>query len=438
MRHVTALLLVVLLAFAPAGAQTQGPTGIHVFGDSLSDIGNVNALTFGLVPGSPYFNGRFSDGPLWVESFAAGLSLPLTANGANPNALNGNDHAFGGSRAAGDTTYLIFITIPGIESQVNGFVANAAPLDPDHLYVVAAGANDVRDAADGLSPSQQSAAIAAAVAGIDAAIRTLVMNGARYVMVANSPDIGLTPESTVVLANSALATQLSASFNAQLDALLDGLRLQLGVRIVELDLFALITDVFDDALNNGGATYGITNVTTPIFPGFAGSPGANPATSLFSDDLHPSAVAHAILGSAALDALAASPLPGSGEDLTVEALVNGVVTPPSVASALAPGDAFGFGYATPGSTYSGDAGLLLAQGFVAGSPPGFIGFPELWVDTGGILLDTIILAPSPSTLAGATPPGLSGLVLRLQMIVLDNAAANGLFAASDGVDMRFL
>lgn len=438
MSRIALTLLLVVLALIPAAAQTPGPTGLRVFGDSLSDIGNINALTFGLIPGSPYFGGRFSDGPLWVEGLAAGLSLPITPNGSNPNNLNGNDHAFGGSRAAGDTTYLIFIVVPGIENQVNGYVANAAPLDPDVLYVVASGANDVRDAADGLTPGQQTVAIQDAVAGIDNAIRTLVSNGARHVLVLNSPDIGRTPEAIIVRNNAALATQLSISFNTQLDTLVDLLRLQLGVRIIEVDLFGLIVDVFDDALNNGGAVYGITNVTTPIFAGFAGSPGANPATSLFADDLHPSAVAHGILANVALDAIAASPLPGSNEDLAVSAEINGVGTPLSVASALAPGDVFGFGYATPGSTYTGDAGLLLAQGFPAGSPPAFIGFPELWVDTNGILLDTILLSPTPALLAGTTPPGLTGLVLRLQMIVLDNAAANGIFAASDGVDMRFL
>ncbi|MDY6992457.1 MAG: SGNH/GDSL hydrolase family protein, partial [Pseudomonadota bacterium] len=39
---------------------------IYVFGDSLSDKGNLFELT-GLPPDPPYFNGRFSNGLLWSE-----------------------------------------------------------------------------------------------------------------------------------------------------------------------------------------------------------------------------------------------------------------------------------------------------------------------------------------------------------------------------------
>ena len=46
-------------------------TDLYVFGDSLSDTGNLFALTFGIEPPSPpYFDGRFSDGPVWVETLA--------------------------------------------------------------------------------------------------------------------------------------------------------------------------------------------------------------------------------------------------------------------------------------------------------------------------------------------------------------------------------
>ena len=266
----------------------------------------------------------------------------------------------------------------------------------------------------------------------------LAASGARHFLVANVPDVGRTPESVIVLGNSAVATQLSISFNGQLTTLLDGLRLQLGVRIRELDVFGLIGDIFDDANNNGGATYGITNVTLPIFAGFAGSPGANPATSLFSDDLHPSAVGHVLTANLALDLVTTSPQPGSGDDVVIGATRNGMTVPNGFATSLAVGETFGFSFATPAATYDGDAGLLLAQGFPAGGSPAFLGFDALWVDTDGILLDTLLLAQTPATISGSTPPGLSGFVLRLQMIVLDLGATNGIFAATDALDMTFL
>ena len=47
-------------------------SGIVVFGDSLSDTGNFFLASGGAVAGPPYFEGRFSDGPVWVEVLAEG------------------------------------------------------------------------------------------------------------------------------------------------------------------------------------------------------------------------------------------------------------------------------------------------------------------------------------------------------------------------------
>src|SRR4029453_12923135 len=49
---------------------------IIVFGDSLSDTGNFYHLTGGFPP-APYANGRFSNGPLWIEYLADDLGMKL-------------------------------------------------------------------------------------------------------------------------------------------------------------------------------------------------------------------------------------------------------------------------------------------------------------------------------------------------------------------------
>lgn len=52
-----------------------------VFGDSLSDTGNLFQKTAGLLPPSPlYFNGRFSNGALSVEQLAQSLGLSLSSS----------------------------------------------------------------------------------------------------------------------------------------------------------------------------------------------------------------------------------------------------------------------------------------------------------------------------------------------------------------------
>jgi phospholipase/lecithinase/hemolysin len=47
----------------PVKAATLGFDGLYVFGDSLSDTGNVYAATQNQFPPLPYAPGRFTNGP---------------------------------------------------------------------------------------------------------------------------------------------------------------------------------------------------------------------------------------------------------------------------------------------------------------------------------------------------------------------------------------
>lgn len=81
---------------ATSFAAAQSPTGgrIVAFGDSLTDNGNRKATTGN--PGAPYFNGRFSNGPTWVEIVSGGpMNSPFQGTG-----IGGNTNlAFGGALA---------------------------------------------------------------------------------------------------------------------------------------------------------------------------------------------------------------------------------------------------------------------------------------------------------------------------------------------------
>src|SRR5690242_20274022 len=66
----------------PGGALAQTYSGVQAFGDSLTDNGNLFALTRAIQPvppSPPYFDGRFSNGPVWVEQLMPRLGLPSTA-----------------------------------------------------------------------------------------------------------------------------------------------------------------------------------------------------------------------------------------------------------------------------------------------------------------------------------------------------------------------
>ena len=93
-----ALIFILLLSSTIATAATWQPESIVVFGDSLSDNGNEYAQN--QLPASPpYWHGRYSNGPVWIE-YLAHLYQFIPAPKDNPDyKRNGRlrDHAFGGA-----------------------------------------------------------------------------------------------------------------------------------------------------------------------------------------------------------------------------------------------------------------------------------------------------------------------------------------------------
>ncbi|KAJ2720639.1 hypothetical protein GGI07_004484 [Coemansia sp. Benny D115] len=91
--------------------QAATPT-LHVFGDSLSDIGTLKQMTLGLMPGAPYWEGRFSSGPVWNEYTSKLLGFSLY------------NKAIGGSTSDNNKSTLIDvlgINIPSTQDQINYF-----------------------------------------------------------------------------------------------------------------------------------------------------------------------------------------------------------------------------------------------------------------------------------------------------------------------------
>lgn len=95
MRGLTAIVVACWLGVASAAA---GPfSSLVVFGDSLSDVGNIASATLGIYPGSTYYNDRFSNGPVWVEA----LSVDLGLGTIQRSTAGGNDFAYGGAQTTG-------------------------------------------------------------------------------------------------------------------------------------------------------------------------------------------------------------------------------------------------------------------------------------------------------------------------------------------------
>ena len=124
------------LVFITCHAQAQF-TDLWIFGDSFSDQDNVLAAT-GAIPFSPpYFEGRFSDGPVWISHLADGLGLP------NPVAsLNGGQNFAVGEAQTGPGESTLG-PVPNVGSQIATFKQSGRTVLPTELVVVWAGYNDL-------------------------------------------------------------------------------------------------------------------------------------------------------------------------------------------------------------------------------------------------------------------------------------------------------
>lgn len=305
-----AFLATALLAPTWATAQVAFER-IVVFGTSLSDPGNAFALIRQqsmppyanlsqlLVPDAPYARGghHFSNGATWIEQFARPLGLAASVGPALVGASDGaSNYAVGGARAREDGINV------NLSTQVDTFLSDFAGMAPaDALYVLEIGGNDIRDAL--AAGAAGGAVIADALAAIGANIDALYAAGARRFLVANGPNLRLTPAVRILDSFNPGAAQaadfLVQSFNAELEALLTSLDGLPGIEIVRLDIYQKVGELVADP-----QAFGLSEVqsacVTPEVPPFA-CQGVD--DFLFWDGIHPTAAVHAIFAQEAVFAL---------------------------------------------------------------------------------------------------------------------------------------
>jgi outer membrane lipase/esterase len=360
-----ALALSMMGAAHATGSPHSTFNGMVVFGDSLSDAGNISLATVPSI--QPPLEFTTNPGAVTVQNVATGLGYSLTASLAG-----GADYAWGGAGISNNSPGTPS-SVPTITSQINTYLTGRS-VDNRTLYVIWGGANDIFNAATsvaagataqqliaqtlaaqasqavtaGLIPNNPAAiaafeaqitptvtaqinaqvASAAGVSSLQTAtqaqanvaaaaqqevnlIGALQAAGAKNILVFNLPNIGLTPEALAQGASAASSlTSLSVIYNSQLNAGLG----QLGKGIIPINAYAMLNQV----IANPGA-YGFTNVTTPacgagsssVQCGPQGSglpytyaPGTN-QTYLFADGVHPTTGADVMLSQVVLSELAA-------------------------------------------------------------------------------------------------------------------------------------
>lgn len=285
---VAALALAACAFAGSASAQTYNR--LVVFGDSLSDNGNLFLISGGTQPPSPPYARRFSNGPTFVEL------LGFNAANFNGSVTGSINYAFGGSRTDASAG------VPfGMLNQLSRYTAAGGRFSSTDLVSVLGGANDVFQ---GLPAAGASASPVAAItpvattaaANINSLVNTVAGAGAGTILVTNLPKLSLTPQFrgttaapladfAVTTFNTALQTNLTATAAARP-----------GSNIIMMDLFKI-----GDTLAGNPGLFGITNITQPCFNGVTVC--TNPDSYFYFDGVHPTAAGHRIIAQLATDYL---------------------------------------------------------------------------------------------------------------------------------------
>lgn len=291
-----------------AGAHAATFSQLVVFGDSLSDAGNAAAITSGNFPPSPFpYAGQFSNGRTAAEYLAQGYGVTVQLGWPAPSSGSNNFAVGGGLNGSGN--YNVQIGNPpglglaypqmadtGIAQQIVLFQSQHATVaEPaSTLFLVWGGPNDMYLGFE--TGRDMSLVIPGAINDLALDIGILADMGAKHILVPGMPDLGKTPEGLALDPAVAQAlSDVSAFYNAGLDATLDGLRIVYpNVNLYGYDTGAFFTDL---ASRPGS---GFTNTTQGCFNPradpldfsivLAGCPGY-----LYFDNVHPTTAAHALL-----------------------------------------------------------------------------------------------------------------------------------------------
>ncbi len=273
---------------------------VVVFGDSLSDSGNVFSLKGGTYPPAPY-QGRFSDGPVWVEYLVKSLGISgdfcnYAQGGARTDLLNSQGDPLGFLTQVSAYTSLL---------TASAAFPTAFPQPQETLFIIWIGANDfLGDLPD------PAAAVTQAMVNIQTGMSQLASVGAVTFMVVNMPNLGATPRMNQDDVSSTLGFQLALGFNGALEQVLLGFEAAYpAIEIVRLDSYSMLENIIRDPEG-----LGFTNVADQKL-GDDGSVAEG--RYLFWDDIHPTTITHRILAhqAAALLTCDCMGVPSFGADL---------------------------------------------------------------------------------------------------------------------------
>ena len=264
---------------------------IVLFGDSLSDNGNgVGQLYDFQFPLPPYYNFRFSNGPVWIELFPT---------------KDLHDYAYGGAvvnQSASNNGP------PSLMGQVNDYLIsnhfNLSCVAKKTQYIFWGGSNDILITLSAQTSQGFNESLAALAVGLPlltaGQIGKLINAGAIDILVMLLPSWSNTP---LAAALSSHQRQLLSQFTEVINADIISKVSAVATSGVNLKFFDVVT--FTQMIIDNPGNYGLVNVTFPCLVNYKvfihGVGGeepivcANPDEYLFWDGEHPTAKVHTII-----------------------------------------------------------------------------------------------------------------------------------------------
>lgn len=238
-----------LLLTAMSFAANKDFDTMIIFGDSMSDNGNLYKFMWYRFPISPpYYEGRFSNGPLWIEQLYHSYY-------SNDNNEGLQDYAVAGAGAVLSYKQQLPYTL-AIEL-ANYYYWNTYDKKETSLYTIWIGGNNYFG-----GPTNVESITDTVVDTIGDAVERIINNGGNKFLLPNLPDLGKLPY-VVNEHNEELVTEIIVTHNRKLAAKVEELKKKYpDATFVYFDVFSYLKDIMHHA-----ADYGFSNITEPCYMG---------------------------------------------------------------------------------------------------------------------------------------------------------------------------
>ncbi|ABC32467.1 Phospholipase/lecithinase/hemolysin [Hahella chejuensis KCTC 2396] len=270
-------------------------SALYVFGDSLSDTGNIGGyLSLETDLPSPFYDNRISNGKLIVDYVAESLNLEVEPSLYLGEITDGTNYAVAGGQADADQNI-------DLDFQVDTYMEyHSEEASPKALYLFFIGGNDILEQRGETSPNNTNA-LNLAADKVAANVQEVIDKGGKNIVVLTVPDVGKTPK---VLKESAepgqegrsqLVSDLTVYFNSQVELKLSQLNMG-DTKVTMINSYQIALDILNNA-----ADYGFTNTTDGCYVTedleFSDICSEEQFDNFYYfDNIHPSGKTHRLIG----------------------------------------------------------------------------------------------------------------------------------------------